>query len=466
MQNDIKEKTADYIKRHVMIKKGDSVCVAVSGGADSMCLLFLLNEMSPVLGISLSAVHVEHGIRGQSSIDDMEYVKRQCGELDIPLKTVQVDIPAAAEIAGTTLEETARNERYRIFSELKADRIALAHHINDQAETFIFNSIRGTGLRGLRGIVPVRGRYIRPLLCLTRQEIESYCLERHIEYREDITNSDIDIPRNRIRHMVIPELLKINEEGLRHISEAAEDISAADEYIRSAVDKAFEKCIISPADRPELEIIIDLDQFDRLHRVEAAGVIMKAMTELAGRSKDIARRHIEAVLTLANGQSGHHLDLIYGIKAYKEFRHLVLKKAGKYEISNPDKPAPQIEYSILQKKDVPMERILDSGNYTKYIDYATIRNVSALEGRYRQTGDYISIKDGRKSLKDLLIDEKIPSGRRRELFLITQGSEIVWIPELGRIGERFKITDKTEKILRMGLKNGRQDHDIANGRRD
>lgn len=454
MQNDIKNKTADYIKRHAMTNKGESVCVAVSGGADSMCLLFLLHEMASTLEISLSAVHIEHGIRGQSSIDDMEYVKKQCEELHIPLKTVQVDVPAMVKSSGTTLEETARNERYRIFSELKADRIALAHHINDQAETFIFNSIRGTGLRGLRGIVPVRGRYIRPLLCLTREEIEAYCRNRHIEYREDDTNRDIDIPRNRIRHLVIPELLRINEEGLRHISETTEDISAADEYIRSAVEKAFERCTAELHSRPGQTIIIDLDAFDSLHRVEASGVIMKAMKELAGRTRDISRRHIEAVLALAEGQSGHHVDLIYGIKAYKEFRRLVLKPAGQYELSGSDKPEPQIEYSILQKDEVPLEKILTPGNYTKYIDYAKIKNVSALRGRHRQAGDYISIKEGRKSLKALLIEEKIPAERRRDVFFIALGSEIVWIPELGRIGERFKITSETKNILRMVLKNG------------
>ena len=162
MVNDIVKKVRDYICRHEMINPGDHVYVAVSGGADSMCLLFLLKELSGDMDFSLSAVHVEHGIRGQESVDDMAYVKNECEKFGIPVIVESVDAAGVSEMTGTTLEEAARNERYRVFESLDADRIALAHHMDDQAETFIFNALRGTGLRGLRGMIPVRDRYIRP----------------------------------------------------------------------------------------------------------------------------------------------------------------------------------------------------------------------------------------------------------------------------------------------------------------
>ncbi len=454
MQSDIKGKVADYIKSNAMIKEGERICVAVSGGADSMCLLFLLKEMASEYEISISAIHVEHGIRGQASLDDMAFVENKCRDLNIPLKTAQVDVPAVFKKAGSTLEETARNERYRIFSAVDADRIALAHHLNDLAETFVFNSIRGTGLKGLKGITPVRGRYIRPLLCVTKQEIEAYCMEKHIEYREDATNNDIYMSRNHIRHVVIPEFLKINSGALRHIYETSGEISEVDDYIEMAVEKAFETCVSTSGTKPLSEFIIDLNTFDSLHKVIASGIIMRVLTKLAGRTKDIGRRHIDAVLTLTRGQSGRHIDLIYGIKAYKNFRYLVIKKPGKYETVEVSKMSLKINYSILSADEMPMERIMEPECYTKYIDYAKIKNVSALMGRYRQPGDHISIKNGSKKLKDLLIDEKIPADRRNDIYLIAMGNEIVWIPEFGRIGERFKITDGTEKILKMELKNG------------
>ena len=438
-----------------MIRKGDRVCVAVSGGADSMCLLFLLNELSGVLDFSLSAVHVEHGIRGQASLDDMEYVENQCRTLGIPVETARVDSVKVSETTGTSLEEAARNERYRILDGSDFDKMALAHHMDDQAETFLFNAVRGTGLRGLRGITPVRGRYIRPLLCVTRDEIEKYCREKQIEYRHDQTNEDLDIARNRIRHIVVPELIKINSGASEHICETAEELAETDAYLDMAAEKAFEECTGYEGNEAGKSVRIDLDKFDNLHGVIASRVVKKALITVSGKAKDIGRKHIEAVLALAKGQSGRHISLIYGIKAYKEFRTIVIAKKDTYELPEVGSQSPpDIVFQTMDWKDISMEKIISSGNYTKFIDYAKINDVSALSVRHRQPGDHISIKNGSKKLKDLLIEEKIPGDRRNRLYLVAMGSEAVWIPDIGRIGERFKVSDDTKKILRMEIKNG------------
>ena len=275
MVNDIVKKVRDYICRHEMINPGDHVYVAVSGGADSMCLLFLLKELSGDMDFSLSAVHGEHGIRGQESVDDMAYVKNECEKFGIPVIVESVDAAGVSEMTGTTLEEAARNERYRVFESLDADRIALAHHMADQAETFIFNALRGTGLRGLRGMIPVRDRYIRPLLCITRQETEEYCRQKHIEYRQDLTNEDLDITRNRIRHTVIPELARLNEKAVEHICETAAELTETEDYLDQMTGKAFEECILRDETEDKGELRIDLDRFETLHSIIASRVVKK-----------------------------------------------------------------------------------------------------------------------------------------------------------------------------------------------
>lgn len=456
MESDFTDRVTDYIHSHSMIDRGEKVCVAVSGGADSMCLLLLLKGLSKSMGFSLSAVHVEHGIRGQDSLEDMAFVSLQCKMQDIPLKTFSIDAVSVAEETGTTLEEAARNERYRIFSILPDDRIALAHHMNDQAETFLFNVSRGTGTGGLKGMLPVRERYIRPLLCVTRREIEEYCHDNHIEYRTDATNADVNISRNRIRHDIVPGLEQINPGAVRHIFEITEEISRTENYLSEITMTALMDCVVSEDDQTR-EITIDLDLFEKLHDAIASRVIKEALIRISGRSKDISRRHVDSVLDLARGQSGHHVDLIYGIKARKTFRKLIIKGPGQYELTNPDNTTsffPKLENELLSRDEVSKETILSPDNYTKYIDYATIGDASLLTVRFRQPGDHISIKDGRKKLKDLLIEGKIPKEERDNMILVALGSEIVWIPKLKRIGERFKVTEDTKKILRMELKNG------------
>ena len=418
-----------------------------------MCLLFLLKDLAGQIGFTLSAVHVEHGIRGQDSLDDMAFVSRQCSELNIPVKTFSVDAVSSAKKSGTTLEEAARNERYRVFSDLSVDRIALAHHMNDQAETFLFNSARGTGAGGLKGMLPCRGRYIRPLLCVTKQEIEEYCRNNNIAYRTDLTNEDVNISRNRIRHTVIPGLELINPRAVQHICEIAEDINCTEDFLSEITHSAFNNCVLPSQDDRIKETVIDLDALDGLHKAVASRVIKEALQKTAGRSKDIGRRHVEAVMDLAKGQSGHHLDLIYGIKVSKTFRKLIIRGPGRYELKEcASLPVP--EYSVLSRDTVSRESILSPENYTKYIDYATIGDASLLTVRFRRPGDHISIKNGNKKLKDLLIEEKIPKEKRDKMILVALNSEIVWIPELKRIGERFKVTDRTQNILRMEIKNG------------
>ena len=433
-----------------------------------MCLLFLMHELSEDLGIQLSAIHIEHGIRGEESLEDMHYVEEECSKLGVPLIVKTVDAVATSEATGTTIEEAARNERYRVFDTLDVDRIALAHHMNDQAETVLFNLTRGTGVKGIGGIKPVRGRYIRPVLCLTRAETEEYCRERAIAYRTDSTNLDTGLSRNRIRHRVINELEEINDRAVQHICEAAGDMQDVEEFLQKETEKALTECVEYHKDHAEMDISI----LSAYHPVIATRLVGEVLTRMAGRSKDINRKHIEAVLSLGKGQSGRQIGLIYGLRAGREFGKIIIRTPGRYELtdSKEDHQIPDIRFSVIGRDAVSAEDITEDNNYTKYIDYATIIDAVTVDEheaasgekglneilavRKRQPGDYISIKNGRKKLKDLLIEEKIPPDRRDSMYFVASGPEIIWIPDTGRIGERYKVTDRTEKVICMEMKNG------------
>ncbi|MCC8149938.1 MAG: tRNA lysidine(34) synthetase TilS [Lachnospiraceae bacterium] len=257
------EKIKSYIEEHHMIKEGGQLIAGVSGGADSVCLLLVLRELSSEIGFSLAAVHVEHGIRGEESRGDAAFTEELCGQLGIPCEVFSVDVPGRCRETGQSLEEAAREQRYDCFFQacrrFGADTIAVAHHANDSAETMLFHLARGTGIRGLGGIAPVTERsgrsisdsdvgriqrtverqipqsvpdnaqqeifrVIRPLLCVTGAEIRAWLTSQGQIWRTDSTNEDIAYARNRIRGRVMPELEQVNAQAVLHMQRTGEQL--------------------------------------------------------------------------------------------------------------------------------------------------------------------------------------------------------------------------------------------------
>ena len=203
-----KKRVMEYMEVHRMAEPGDGILAAVSGGADSVCLLRILSELSGEYGFRLSAFHLNHGLRGTEAERDEQYVKELCGKLEIPLVTARADVARYARENGLSEEEAGRRLRYRYLEQtaekLSCDRIATAHHRADNVETVLMNLFRGSGLKGLGGIRPVRGRVIRPLLCLERDEIEAYLLDCGVSWCEDSTNRELEYARNRVRNVLVP----------------------------------------------------------------------------------------------------------------------------------------------------------------------------------------------------------------------------------------------------------------------
>ena len=240
----IKNKVFNYISEYGMIRNGDVVVAGVSGGADSVCLLTLLVEYRKDHSFTLVAAHVHHGLR-ENADGDEAYVKELCERLHVPLEILHIDAKSEAERLGVSVEEAGRIRRYEFFREIsKGGKIAVAHHRDDLCETMLFQMFRGSGISGLRGILPVSGEIIRPLLSVSREEIEAYLKEAGISWRTDESNEELIYARNRIRHEILPVAEEICAGAKEHMAESSARLREIEEYIKAQaeVEKAKYFC--------------------------------------------------------------------------------------------------------------------------------------------------------------------------------------------------------------------------------
>ncbi len=233
--NSIRTAVADYD----MLRGGDSVVCALSGGADSVSLLHALWRLREELGITISACHVNHGLRGEESDGDMRFCQRLCESLGVQLHLLQTDVREYQQ-KHESIEETARKVRYDFFAKVsEGKKLATAHNLNDSAETVLLNMMRGTGLKGLCGIPPVRGNIIRPLIYCSREEVERYCSENGLDFVTDKTNLCDDYTRNKVRHSILPEMLKINESFLGVSARMQKNLREDSELLESMAAEAL-----------------------------------------------------------------------------------------------------------------------------------------------------------------------------------------------------------------------------------
>ena len=340
------DKVYRYMKSCHMIPPGRRILVAVSGGADSMCLLELLRKLQERAQLEIRVLHVHHGLR-ESAEDDLQYVAEYCKEAGIPFQAVRVDAAGYAAANGLSVEEAARHLRYEALEkaakewDTQADhsecRIAVAHHIEDQSETVLFNLVRGSRLTGLRGMLPVNGRIIRPLLCCSREEIESYLMEHGITWREDETNEDVRYSRNLIRKQVMPLLLSINKGAREHIMRAAEEAAEAESYLAGETERALERCCaqgryskqaksgIETSDNKQAEeIVIHIPSLLEEPLLLQRRVVYAAIADASGRKKDLQDVHVQAVLELCRKQGNGRLDVAGGVHVRKVYGLLYL----------------------------------------------------------------------------------------------------------------------------------------------
>ena len=456
----------------------------ISGGADSVCLFFALLELQKEMDFTFYAVHINHGYRGEASDRDERFVRDLCEKYGVPLQVFSVDLESTAKKRKQSLEEAGREIRRELFEKEMQSRdackIALAHHENDNAETFLWNLCRGCGLHGLGGIRPVNGVYIRPLLGMTRGEIETFLQKRQQPYCTDATNLETDYTRNKLRHLVLPVLEEqINRQTIRHMNTTMEELRELDDYVEMQVEAAYQACVEKEQDENCLIRKEPLLQYPELLQNK---VIFRCLTETAATQKNLGRVHVEDVRALLEKQPGRSLDLPARVRAVREYEGVRLKKIRyEKEQSVKDRYTEQnavclaipgttvlpeqnlkVTCRILEKNPLSEGTDIPQKTYTKWFDYDIIKK--CLHIRTRQSGDWITV-DGaghRQKLKSWFVNEKIPYKQREEIPLIAEGNQILWI--LGyRMGSAYRISSETRRILRIDVEKMKSTEEKKNG---
>jgi tRNA(Ile)-lysidine synthase len=481
MSVELLKKVKQAIDRYRMLNSGDGVVVAVSGGPDSVALLGVLKHFSAAYNLKMVVAHLNHGLRPGPADEEEALVHRLSARLGLVCESRIIDVTALSRVRKTSLEETAREERYRFFEEIRqkyqAQKIALGHHAGDQAETVLMNLLRGSGRQGLRGMQAVRAEsFIRPLLGITREEIRTYLAWQDLPYLTDLSNADECCFRNRVRHRLIPELKAgYNPRLEENLCRTAEILSLEDDYLQHKVEERVADGRMVDIDAAQEEIRINIPLFLGLHEALQSRLIKHLLLKHAQRQQGIGYAHIRDVKALMHcAHSGGSLHLPFGMEVRREYGVLVIHRRAKpprgseravqcqEEMSADHPPAGMIAGDIeipgqvrieaqkmtLSLDFVDRDTVCLGDSRTVYMDYACI--VPPLVVRRPQPGDRIQPlgMTGMKKLKHHFIDSKIPIRLRAQVPLLVDGQSVIWI--VGQmLSERVKLTDETTKVLKI-----------------
>ena len=481
----------EVILKSRLIPAGANVLVGCSGGADSLALTEGLRQVSGELGIRLTVIHVHHHMRAESAEEDAVFVERFCREKGLPFVRKDVFAAAYAKEHGLSPEEAARVLRYACFEETARETgstvVALAHHRDDVAETVLFQMIRGSGLRGLSGIPESRVSegflYVRPLISLGKAELEEWLREKGLSWRVDETNGVNEASRNRIRAEVLPALSGIRKDAAEKIAATADYLGEVDDYLRDEAERYIlnEGEVLSDGSRTLPGSLSDKPHIFREY-------VFAAMLRAVGEPmKDKGRKQLGEVDDLLRAAVGRYRRFSGGTIVEKTYGGLrFCRKTGdsgriEDEKTNPkpgelavgmgeseeavSEPEPgecaagmaespvrnQLsEYDVIAHLFPTKEgQIIPQKECTKWFDYDKIITIPVL--RFREAGDMLSVAPGmHKKLKDWMIDEKIPAKERDRIPVLADGGEILWVAGF-RMGEDYKITDKTKRVLELHL---------------
>ena len=451
----LEQKTKQFIEKFHIFEKGAGIIVGLSGGADSVALLEVLCELRAEYGLRLAAVHVHHGIREEAQ-QDVDFCKVLCEKKRVLFRCEYVDVPGIADAQGMSLEEAGRQVRYQIFEkyrqQMQYDKIAVAHHTNDQAETILFQLFRGTGLRGLAGMAASRDHIIRPLLGVSRQEIEQYLAEKNLDHVTDATNFSEIYTRNKIRHRIIPLAEEISPSAVEHMSNTAGQLREILDFMQEQADAFLEA--------HGADYVLPLSELRSQHIALQKMIIMEAVSRVVGSRKDITGRHIESILSLLDKQGEKTLHLPKQVTIVKSYESLCFRKGveerevgdeERYEIK-PDRIYVLSDGTFLETRLILYNNLenISKNDCIKWFDYDKI--IGTLFLRKREKGDYLTIRDdgARKSLQDYLVNEKVPREERDKIWVLAEDSHIMWV--LGkRISAHYKVTTQTKRILQIRL---------------
>ena len=421
-----------------LIQKGEKIGVACSGGRDSMCLLHYLFSHKEEFGIEVVAVNIDHNIRENSKKDTL-FVMRYCNQHGIKFLSYSLNVLKFCEEKNLSIEEGAREARYGVFRSLVnngvVDKIALAHHLQDQSETILLNILRGTGLGGASGMDYKNAKFIRPMLSTTRAEIHAYIESNEIPYVDDETNASNDYSRNYIRNMIMPLIRNKWPNADSAICKFADICRQDDKYLNEI------------ADIGSFESKDGIVKIETKHFIEHSSVINRIIRNALKSInivKDIEKKHIELIKDLAlNGNNGSKINLPHNLNAIKEYNYITLtnktfkpsKKVWKMAKGKLDIQ----EYGILT---FTVTRKFDLGEHNHLIDYNKVPKDAVI--RFREAGDvFEKFGGGSKSLSDYLIDKKVPTRLRNIIPVLAHNNEILAVFGI-EISNKVKLDNNTK----------------------
>ena len=421
----ILEKVKAAIEKYNMLCGEDSVTVALSGGADSVCLLHLLVSLKEIYNIKISAIHINHNLRGEESNRDEEFVKALCDKLKVPLKVLSIKVKELSEQTGESIELAARNARYEAFKKYGVGLVATAHTASDNLETLLFNITRGTGLKGICGIPAKRDIYIRPLIFCTRNEIEEYLTVNKLSYVTDSTNLSDDYSRNLLRHKAVPVLKELNSSIEGTATNMCESLKEDLSFLESTAQEVGLLCIGKDG--------IDAIKLKSYHVSVIKRVLSSYFAKIISGVPDSL--HTERMLDSLFNETKNSLPKGYYCQV----------KGGLFFIKKEGESLGKRYNTEIFYKDLKKTQKVNSLLSKNFIDCDTI--VGDLKIRTRLEGDTIKLR-GRnctKSLKKLFSELKIPTEDRDNIPVAADDKGIVWIYNVG-VSDRNAVTDTTKKI--------------------
>ncbi len=453
-----------FIQEEHLIGGGRQLLVAVSGGPDSVCLLYVLAKLRGELNTGLHVAHLNHRLRGSESEADAQYVSRLAHQLGIPATIEERDVRAYQARRRTSLEEAAREVRYTFLAEVAksigTDRVAVGHTTDDHVETILMHLIRGTGTRGLRGLQPAswwRSKesslmVVRPLLQTSRQETQDYCHQYGLNPRIDASNLSLSPLRNKIRHQLLPLLRSYNprvtEALLRTARIAGDDLAC--------LDKESARLWDSIAQRQGGTIILNKERFLELPSARQRHLLRQAIEELLGNLRDIEARHIEEIMAVLGKPAGKKLNLPGGLVFLIEYKQYRLTKesvalspfppiSDEFVLTIPGEtwlPGWRVKATIIKPEQMKDE---DSG-FTAYLNLDEVGDRVVV--RSRQAGDRFQPlgMSQPKKLGEFMIDAKIPRAWRQGVPIVSSPKHILWVVGW-RIDDRAKVTENTKQVL-------------------
>lgn len=443
---------SEAVTQYEMIRPGERVLVALSGGPDSVCLFHLLVALRDSLDLELGVAHVNHGLRGMESDDEERFVRELAASWGIPCFVHTEDVAQTARRRGVSFEQAARQVRYGFFEELMRlesyDKTALAHHMNDQVETILHRLVRGAGLNGLAGMRPVRdGRWIRPLLAVSRSRILAWLESNHLPYRLDSSNDSREYTRNRIRLDLIPQLETFNPDLISTIGAMSRSLQWDRDHLEAAAGRLAAEHI----HRLDDKVVIRAEGF-RHDRAMTSRLVFLALEQLQGHRLDLTARQVEDILALQAGATGRSLDLPGRITVYNHYGQLEwsFKEDRPGEPEEPTELRVDLEglpltlefppYTIALSHDAP------DGSAGR-VDAAALTRTIIIRRRREQDRMRTLGMGGHKKVRQIFMDRRIHRGIRDRLPVFTDENGEIFYIYPGICGEAYRITQNTDKIL-------------------